>query len=60
MGMDILMTGPDLIADTLEDMEAAVKTVEPGSDMAKSLAVQLDELENRIVCMSADLRGDQA
>jgi len=53
------MTGPDLIAHTLEDMEAAVKTVEPGSDMAKSLAVQLDELENRIVCMGADLRGDQ-
>jgi hypothetical protein len=55
--MDILMNGPDLISGTLDEMEAAVKTVEPGSELAQSVAAQLDELENRIVCMGVDLRG---
>jgi hypothetical protein len=55
-GMDILVQGPDRIVDVLEEMEAAAKAVEPGSEFARAVAAQLDELENRIVCMGVDLR----
>ncbi|MEV6357932.1 hypothetical protein [Streptomyces hydrogenans] len=55
----ILTHGPGRISGILDEMESAVKAVEPGSEEAKAAAAELLEIENRIGCMSADLRGNE-
>ncbi|MFC9736062.1 hypothetical protein ACFWG5_34545 [Streptomyces hydrogenans] len=55
----ILTHGPSRINGILDEMEAAVQTVKPGSDDAKAAAAELQEIENRIGCMGADLLGNE-